>query len=245
MIIAVWGRDGTGKSTLCDTLGALLAKQGVTAVIDTDLTQPTLPARVNGRRFDADTSLGKAISGIGTGNAAPYLHQHPKNKNLFYAGLTDRDEYLSYELGLEADDAAQDFVEQCAELSDTVILDLSGQRSDPFLPCALVHADKVIVLITPDVQGVCWFNSVKQLLTTMNAQGRVLPAAAMTDRRHELSAIEKAADARFAAALPYTREFRQIREAGVLPTEGATPGAVRYLREAKKLYALLKGADGR
>lgn len=244
MLIAIWGRDGVGKSMLCDILGALFAKQGVTVVIDTDLTQPTMPSRVNGKHFDADASLGKAISGIGTGDAAPYLHQHLKNKNLFYAGLVDRDEYLSYELGLEADDAAQDFLEQCAGLSDTIILDLSGQRNDPFLPCALVHANKVIALFTPDVQGVCWFNSVKQLLTTMDAQGRVLPVAAMADRHHQLAAIEKAADLQFAAVLPYVKEFRQICDTGTSPLDGSTHAAMRYLREVKSLSALLKGADG-
>jgi len=238
MLIAVWGRDGIGKSALCDTLGILFARQGVTAVIDTDLTQPTLPARLNGKPFDADASLGKAI-GMGAMDAAPYLHQHPKLKTLFYAGLTDHDGYLSYELGLETDDAAQDFVERCAELADTVILDLSGQRSDPFLPGALIHADRVIALLTPDVQGICWYGSVKPLFVTMSAQERVLPVAAMAGRQHDLSAVENAADTKLAAALPYVREFRQGCDAGA----GTTHAAMRYLREVKKLHALLEGAD--
>ena len=42
MLIAIWGRDGIGKSTLCDALCVWFARQGITAVIDTDLTQPTL-----------------------------------------------------------------------------------------------------------------------------------------------------------------------------------------------------------
>lgn len=236
MLIAIWGRDGIGKSALCDTLGILFARQGVTAVIDTDLTQPTLPARLNGMKIDADVSLGKAV-GMGAMDAAPYLHQHPKLKTLFYAGLTDKDEYLSYEFGLETDDAAQDFVERCAELADTVILDLSGQRSDPFLPGALIRADRVIALFTPDVQGICWFNSIKPLLATMNAQARILPVAVMAGRQHDLSAVEKAADAKLAAALPYVQEFRQNCDPGA----GTTPAAMRYLREVKKLQALLEG----
>ena len=243
MLIAIWGRDGIGKSMLCDALGVLFAKQGVTAVIDTDLTQPTLPMRVNGKHFDADTSLGKAISGIGTGDVSRYLHQHPKQKSLFYVGMTDRDEYLSYEIGLEADDIAQDFIEQCAELADTVILDLSGQRSDPFIPCALVHADKVITLLTPDVQGICWFSAIKPLLESMKAQGCVLPVAAMADRHLDLPAVEKAADVQLAAALPYVKEFRQIRDTGAFPMDGTTPAALRYLRQVQKLCGLLKEAD--
>lgn len=238
MLIAVWGRDGVGKSALCDTLGILFAKQGVTIIIDTDLTQPTLPARVYGKQFDTDVSLGKAI-GIGAMDAAPYLHQHSKLKTLFYAGLTDRDEYLSYELGLETDSLAQDFVERCADLSDTVILDLSGQRSDPFLPGALIHANRVITLFTPDVQGICWFNSVRTLFTTMSAQESVLPIAAMVDRHHDISAAEKAVDTQLSVTLPYVREFQQNCDTGA----GTTPAAMKYLRQAKKLHEMLKGAD--
>jgi len=238
MLIAVWGRDGIGKSAFCDALSILFARQGTTAVIDTDLTQPTLPSRLNGKQFDADASLGKAV-GMGVMDAAPYLHQHPKLKTLFYVGLTDHDEYLSYELGLETDDAAQDFVERCAELADTVILDLSGQRSDPFLPGALIHADRIIALFMPDVQGICWYGSVKPLFATMSAQERVLPVAAMAGRHHDLSAVEKEADTKLAAALPYVREFRQDCDAGA----GTTPASMRYLREVKKLHALLEGAD--
>jgi len=237
MVIAVWGRDGIGKSTLCDTLGKLFAKKGVTVIIDTDLTKPTLPMWLNGVKVDADASLGKAI-GIGTMDAAPYLHQHPKIKTLFYAGLSDHDEYLSYELGLESDNAAQDFVELCEELADIVILDLSGQRSDPFLPGALIHADKVIVLFAPDVQGICWFNSVKQLIGTMNAQERILPVAVKLYKQHDLSAVEKATDTKHVVAMPYVREVQQCSI-----SDGTTRSAIRYHREVKKLQALLKGVD--
>ena len=239
MVIAVWGRDGIGKSTLCDTLGRMFAKKGVTVIIDTDLTQPTLPMRLNGVKVDADASLGKAI-GIGAMDAAPYLHQHPKIKTLFYAGLSDHDEYLSYELGLESDNAAQDFVELCEELADTVILDLSGQRSDPFLPGALIHADKIITLFMPDVQGICWLNSIKPLIGTMNAQERILPVAVKTYKQHNLSVVEKATDTKLVVAMPYVRELQQ---GGI--SDGASRSSIRYHREAKKLQTLLKGVDAK
>ena len=237
MVIAVWGRDGIGKSVLCDELGKLFAKMGVTVIIDTDLTQPTLPARLNGAKIDSNASLGKAI-GMGTSDAALYLHQHPKLKTLFYAGLTSYDEYMSYELGLEADHAAQDFVERCTELADTVILDLSGQRCDSFLPAALIHADKVITLFAPDVQGICWFNSMRLLISTMNAQERILPVVAMADRHNDISAVEKATDTKPAVTLPYAREYRQD---GI--SKGATRAVMRYCQEVSKLHAMLKGAD--
>jgi len=240
MTIAVWGRDGIGKSTLCDALGALFVKQGITVVIDTDLTQPTLPVRENGKHFDTDTSLGKAVSGVGMGDVSRYLHQHSKQKSLFYAGLTDKDEYLSYELGLEADNMAQDFIEQCTGVADAVILDLSGQRTDPFVPGVLVHADKIIVVFTPDVQGVCWFNAVKPLLENMGAMERIVPVAAIRSKQHDIPAVEKAIGLQLSAVLGFVKEFRMAND-GIYPLDGTTPAAMRYTRQVKKLYGLLKG----
>ena len=245
MLIAVWGRDGMGKSTLCDALGYLFSKKGIAAVIDTDLTQPTLPVRVNGMNFNAESSLGKTLYGIGAGEASRYLHQHPKRKGLFYAGLTDRDEFMSYEIGLEADEVAQYFVGQCGGLAETVILDLSGQRTDPFIPCALTHAVKVIVLVTPDVQGVCWFQAVKSLFISMNAQDRIIPVAAMADRHCDISAIEKAAGTRFPVSLPIVREFKRMKDMGEFPLSGTTLAAHRYAKQAKILYEMLREGDDR
>jgi hypothetical protein len=98
----------------------------------------------------------------------------------------------------------------------------------------------VIALFTPDIQGVCWFNSVKSLFATLNVQERILPIVAMADRHCDLAAVEKATDTHFAVTLPYVREFRQ-EGADV----GTTYAAMRYLRGIKKLHALLKGADGK
>jgi MinD-like ATPase involved in chromosome partitioning or flagellar assembly len=243
MTIAVWGRDGIGKSTFCDALSFLFHKQGVTAIIDTDLTQPTLPMRLNGLRLEPETSLGRAVSGIGTDDAAQFLHQHPKHTGLFYAGLVDGDDYMSYEAGLDADDKAQDFVEQCGELASTVIVDISGQRVDPFLPGAVHQADRVIVLFTPDVQGVCWYQSVAPLLHNRQTQGHILPVAAMVERYHDLPTVEKAVGLPFTAVLPFVKEFRQTRDTGISLLEGMTPPAVRYQRHVRNIFEQLKEAE--
>ena len=241
MLISIWGRDGIGKSTFAEALGFLFSKKEITTVIDTDLTQPTLPSHINGTIFTQDTSLGKAVSGIAIADVTRYLHQQSKRKALFYSGLTDNDDYLSYEIGLEADNNAQDFISGCKEHADTVIIDISGQRTDPFVPGALVNSDKVILLITPDVQGICWYKSVQSLLETMNAQERILPVVSMTEKQHDLSIIEKEIEENFIAALPFVKEFRQ--NSTMIPQDGTSYAAVRYLKQVKKIHELLRGAE--
>jgi hypothetical protein len=64
----------------------------------------------------------------------------------------------------------------------------------------------------------------------------------MVDRHHDLPAVEKIADVRFTAALPFVKEFRQTRDTGASPLDGATPAAIRYHRQVRQLYELLKEA---
>jgi hypothetical protein len=135
----------------------------------------------------------------------PYLCRHPEHKGLFYAGLRDGDDFLSYELGLGAENGARNFVDRCAEQADVVILDLSGQRGDPFLPVAL-DAGQIILPIVPDLQGLCWFLSVKPLLERMGALERVLTVASMARPEHDIAGMEKIGGLVFAAQLPWVRD---------------------------------------
>jgi MinD-like ATPase involved in chromosome partitioning or flagellar assembly len=226
MIIAIWGRDGAGKSTLSDALGVFFSRRGVCIVIDTDLTQPTLPVRCSGEAKKRVKPLGYALIGAVATDIRPYLCQHPDHKGLFYAGLRDGDDFLSYELGLGAEGGARNFVDRCAEQADVVILDLSGQRGDPFLPAAL-DAGQIILPIVPDLQGLCWFLSVKPLLERMGALERVLTVASMARPEHDIAGVEKIGGLAFAAQLPWVRDV----DSG------------KYARELKPLLHGLSGGD--
>lgn len=224
MIIAIWGRDGAGKSTLSDALGVFFSRRGVCVIVDTDLTQPMLPVRCPGEAKKGMNPLGHALTGAVVTDIRPYLCQHPDHKGLFYAGLRDGDDFLSYELGLGAEGGARNFVDRCAERADTIILDVSGQRGDPFLPAAL-DADHIILPIVPTPQGLCWFLSVKPLLERMDALERILPIASMARPDHDVTGVEKAGGLAFAAQLPWVRDT----------------GAAKYARALKPLLNMLSG----
>lgn len=226
MVIAIWGRDGSGKSTLSDTLGVSLSKRGICIVIDTDLTQPTLPVRCPGVPLKEKKSLGHALAGAVVTDIRPYLCQHMEHMGLFYAGLLPDDDYLSFELGLGAENAARNFVARCAEQADVVILDVSGQRTDPFLPAAL-DADKLILPVVPDVQGLCWYLSVKPLLERMGVMERILPVAFMVRAEQDIAGVEKAGGLQFRAQLPWVQDT----------------GNGKYTRALKPLLHMFEGGD--
>lgn len=247
MIIAILGRGGTGKSMLCDMLGVLFSKKGPAAVIDTDLTQPTLPIRLPGRIISREDSLGKSLSGAGSAEINRYLKQHPKHKSLFFAGLTDGDDCLSYELGLEAAETVHNFVNRCGQTVDHVILDCSSQRTDPFLPVALTHADHIVLLITPDIQGVCWYLSIRPLLESMDAMNRVFPVLTRVQRYHAVGEALKMmsiSNESLVGELPFAPELDVLRGSGQLPDQAITPAAIRWQKQAGQIFDRLTHSKG-
>ena len=220
MLITIWGRDGSGKSSLADAIGALLAQKDLVAIIDTDLTQPILPVRMPGTRFGRENSLGRAISGTGSSEVKRYFHLHPKKEGLFYAGLITEDDYLSFEIGLEAETAANLFISNCQEIVDHVILDCSGQRTDPFVPGALVKSERILILLTPDLHGICWWKSIRPLLIRMNVMDKVWPILSPVHKYHQADWICEAIETSCRAELPFSAELNLLRCCGK-PSEAA------------------------
>jgi CO dehydrogenase nickel-insertion accessory protein CooC1 len=239
MLIMIWGRDGSGKSTLADHLGNLLSRDSLVAVIDSDLTQPTLPVRLAGMNFRRERSLGRAIAGTGTSEAKNYLHQHPECPGLFFTGLLNEDDYLSYEIGFEAEQAASRFIRHCQDTVDHVILDCSGQRTDPFVPIGLQSADQILIVLTPDLQGICWWKSVEPLLKHLNVIDKVKLILSPVQKHHQVDWIESGIGSEIHNSLPYTPELNQLRCSALLSTRLNTRGGRKWLKAADQIIQQL------
>jgi CO dehydrogenase nickel-insertion accessory protein CooC1 len=239
MLIMIWGRDGSGKSMLADHLGNMLSRDSLAAVIDSDLTQPTLPVRLSGLNFRREKSLGRAIAGTGTSEAKSYLHQHPDCPGLFFAGLLNDDDYLSYEIGLEAEPAAAMFIRHCQDTVDQVILDCSGQRTDPFVPIGLQSADQILIVLTPDLQGICWWKSVEPLLKQLNIIDKIKLILSPVQKHHQVDWIELGIGREIPYSLPYTPELNEFRCSALPSTRLNTRGGRKWLKAADRIFQQL------
>jgi len=239
MLIMIWGRDGSGKSTLADHLGCMLSRDSMAAVIDSDLTQPTLPVRLSGMNFRRERSLGRAIAGTGTSEAKTYLHQHPDCPGLFLSGLLNDDDYLSYEFGLEAEQAAAHFIRHCQDIVDHVILDCSGQRTDPFVPIGLQSADQILIVLSPDLQGICWWKSVAPLLKQLNVTDKIKLILSPIQKHHQVDWIESGVGSEVHYSLPYTPELNELRCSALLSTHLYTRGGRKWLKAADLIFQQL------
>ena len=236
MIIGIWGQAGTGNSTLAVALGKYLTKNGTVLIVDTDLTQPTLPTYVNSKVIEPSRSLGRALN-IGMQEATKYMHQDKKYKRLFYAGLTQQDTILSYEYGFEATAFAERFIDNCKQIADHIIIDLSPQRTDPFLPLVISNADVILMPFEPNTKGLCRHNSCTELIFQFKAMDKVMPIAAKVQSFHDIPKFEQYSNIKFCGAIPYVKDVAMSLD--------AKKDVMDIFRYAKQVIRIKKGLEAR
>ena len=234
MIIGIWGQAGTGNSTLAVTLGKYLTKKGTVLIIDTDLTQPTLPTYVNGKAIEPSGSIGRALN-IGVQEATKYMHQDKKYNRLFYAGLTHQETILSYEYGFEATAFAEHFIDGCKQIADYIIIDLSPQRTDPFLPLVISRANAILMPFEPNSKGLCRHNSCTELIFQFKAMDKITPIAAKAQSFHDIDKFEQSANIKFKAVIPYLKDVAMSFD-----TKKDVVDILRYSRQVIKIIKLLE-----
>lgn len=249
MIIAVWGSPGSGKSLISNELGYRFAKDSITVVVDTDMTQPTLPPRLPKLNYEKKHSLGVIFSTPYVRDAQNYLHPHPKHENLFYAGLKKDDDYFSYEVGIRQYDQAYHFINACTDIADVVILDCSDQRGDPFIAAAADMADIFVIAIPPDIKSACWYLSVKPLFEkkVIEAGKPVIMLASAVHLFHAVSEVEKLIGMKFSYQLPYSKQLSEAYGRADTAASAAGLKAKGWVKRLnllqKSLERMMEGAD--
>lgn len=239
MIIAVWGSPGSGKSLISNALGWRFASERITIVVDTDMTQPTLPPRLPKLKLENRHSLGVVFSTPLVRDAQNYLHQHPKLENLFYCGLKKNDDYFSYEVGIRQYDQAYQFIDACTDIADIVVLDCSNQRGDPFIAAATDAADAFVIAIPPDIKNACWYLSVKPLFEKklIEAGRPVITVASPVQSFQAVSEVESLIGVKLSYQLPFSK---QLAEADGRADEAASATGFKAKAWVKSLNRLQK-----
>lgn len=239
MMIAIWGKDGTGKSTLAEAFGLFYSRQkGLALVINSDTTQPTLTGRIPIEQHKRNSSIGQMLASPSVPDVTGTFHQHPKHEGLFFAGTTCEDNYLSYESGLEQSANVGEYLQQCKVQMDAVVIDCSGQKDDPFVPVSLMQADRIMLLFSPTVEGVAWVLSVQPLMERLGVTGKTRFIASQVYKYQNIKAVEKTLSKKI-HTLPFDRGLHQLRCEGGIPTDG------RYYKLAVSLIRDMAANGGK
>lgn len=240
MVLSIMGRDGVGKTSIARAIGGYLARDDLTLIINTDMTLPTTIQQDSGLR-----SLGHYLSLASRQPVTQYLQQHEKIKNLFFAGTSMLDDVFSYPVDLDNAQQAEYFIEEALKEVSHIVIDLSGQSADPFLPVSVKRADIPLFMTSCDAEGINSIYAMKRLLKAAACPVRM--ALSKTQAYHDICAFEKTSERRIEYNFPFSNELLYAAACG---QDFAKEGKIGKLwdKEVRKLaddlLAFKKREDG-
>ncbi|MCL2058467.1 MAG: ParA family protein [Oscillospiraceae bacterium] len=241
-LISIWGKNGSGKSTVASNLACAFAKRGhKTALVGAKRFYSDIQYLFN-MEIQAGQSLRTLLSGGDSLTLNEYFIQCPSEKNIYLASLADADDCAGYRK-LRVDMAVR-FLNLVKKQFSVVLMDCDESVEDPLSMYSLTFSDNIIYINRPSVQSVVF----------AKAYGSIVAGLQIMEQLMVVHIGGDAADAALYApfgvkgrhcALPYCKEIVQPR-GGALPimlSRGESRAAARYRRE---ICALADGlmADG-
>lgn len=159
--IALWGKNGAGKTNTAINLGTLIAEQGHSVLLlSTDIETPSLQ-----KYFAVNINNGKGIKAVLAGTPILSAAVPTKIKNMFILGIEDTVTALDHSSVSLAD--ADKLMGEAEREFDYVIFDCENGTTNPLALIGVAYSDLCIVLYSSDLQGLTWINAYRELIASL------------------------------------------------------------------------------
>ena len=150
VLIAIWGKNGSGKSTVASNLACVLAKRGnSTAIVGANRLYGSIQ-HFFGTDIPAERSLRHLLAGEESMNISQYFNECPSVKRLHIASLANSDDCLSYRN--EKPDAVKRFLSVAKRSFSFTIADCDESPEDPLSMHCLAESDRIAYVTRLSVQ---------------------------------------------------------------------------------------------
>ena len=170
-IIAVWGKNGSGKSTIASNLACLLAKRGhKTAIVGANRLFGSIQ-----HYFDADIPAERSIRHLLAGqesmNIAQYFVECGSVKNLYIASLANGDDFLGYRR--EMPDAVTRFLGIAKRSFSYTVCDCDESPDDALSMHSLAESSQIAFVTRLTVQCSAFSKACESLVHGLRIAGRM------------------------------------------------------------------------
>lgn len=219
--IAIWGSPHSGKTAFATKLAVELAnKQGKTVmVLYADDRSPVLPLVFPNQKWTRQYSVGEALRKviITTDDVLTQANVYRKYQNLAFLGYVAGENRNTYP-GLIPEKAAE-LYGVMDKIADYIIVDCVGDLScNPLSDIAVMSADAVFYLLTPDLKSLNFYYSQKSLhpkeIYHSDSHIRLINNITLDVHEGQREAVDICRDVR--AILPYAQTLRQQYSDGTL-----------------------------
>lgn len=159
MIISVWGNNGAGKSTTAIKLANAFARRKKNVIlIDADYVAPEINVWYPKMEVRSEASLRIILDNAVTVETVAGKLSMVAGRDNF--GVLGYSKGYAANMITERKDTAEELLSVCEALAEVVIVDCqSNMLNDILTFSALEKAHERLIIITPDVRGLSWYES--------------------------------------------------------------------------------------
>ena len=247
MLISIWGKNGSGKSTAASNLACAFAKRGrKTALIGANRFYGSIQYYFN-MEVRAEQSMRQMLTGGDSLSIQDYFIECPFEKNIHIASLADGDDCAGYRK-IRVDLAVR-FINLVKKNYPVVLIDCDESTEDPLSMYSLTLSDKIVYIARPSLQSVVFAKAYESIVTGLQIKEKIKPVYNGGGGSGAVGAGESALFAPFGidgehCNLPYCKEIEHARggSAPLILSRGVNRAAGRYRREIFALAdALIAG----
>jgi MinD-like ATPase involved in chromosome partitioning or flagellar assembly len=239
-LIAVCGKGG--KSTIATNLAYAISDKNITLLFDTKVSCSNIGYMLNtpiSNEYNFNKLLISTKSNI---DIREGIVGHKDRSNLFLMSVADSTNWLDLtgRNGVIAPDKIKEIIFELKNKFDYIVVDCEHHPSNLFSLYALMYADKIINVFSPDVFGSAEINSFSPFLSKFD-KSKIINVANADRNLIWISKFKKLSGVEIDVFLPYEFQVQKCSNQGV-PIMATTIKS-SYIKEFKDLIKRTVGGD--
>ncbi len=211
-VIAVWGKNGSGRSTIATNLAVFLAKQGnLVGLVGASKTYGSIQHYL-GIDIPEEKSLKNALESINEDDIVKCFVQHSKVKDLFILSLSNSDNCLK--LRSIKEDVGKRLFLNTKDKFDHFIIDCTENFTDTITMIGCQFADCILEIIKPTIQSAVFRKSQDELLESLKFKEKLISIANSNKDLITINDFERSSKLKFAQVLPYSKNVENSENTG-------------------------------
>ena len=230
-VIAIWGANGSGKTTTAVNLALALAERNfMVAVISSKIYYGELQTFF-GKRVEQDKGIYRAISnGCNTRN----MFIETDNPNLYFLSVPNAFDGML--LTAINGDTIHELLKDASIRFDYIVVDGSEELNNPVSSIGLTMADKVIAVHRASVKDCIWFSSMASMVSLLHLSDKTIHTLNAYDKTCDKIAYINSIALKFEFELPFVENAKILENSGK-QIYNSRNGTVAYRKLIDRLAA--------
>jgi|LSQX01.3.fsa_nt_gb cellulose biosynthesis protein BcsQ len=239
IMISIWGKGGSGKSTFASNLACCLAKKGkLVGILGTNTTYGSLQ-HYFGMQITDEKSLYRAFNSYNDDDIVKNFVSYPKLRDLFVLSLANTDDSLKIES--ISNEMGKNLLLNVKDSFEFLIVDCTDSKYDALTLLSLTYSDSVIEIMRPTVQGIAYHVANEKLINSLKISNKLMLVLNANRNFLDLKNVKDKVKLKPIINLPYSLNVERSENNGepIYLSGGLIGADRRYIKEINRLADIL------